>query len=53
MIGLQEIRNGYVEIFEHVLQQRYPNRFRIAGSEEAASQMIYNSDTVTLGGRSD
>ena len=47
VIGLQEIRNGYVEIFEHVLQQRFPNRYRIAGSEEAASQMIYNVSTVT------
>jgi endonuclease/exonuclease/phosphatase family metal-dependent hydrolase len=47
VIALQEIRVPYVEIFEHVLRQRYPNQFKIAGFEEATSPMIYNADTVT------
>ena len=47
VIALQEIRVPYVEIFEHVLRQRYPNQFKIAGLEDAAAPMIYNPDTVT------
>jgi endonuclease/exonuclease/phosphatase family metal-dependent hydrolase len=47
VIGLQEIRTSNVEIFEHILRQRFPHRFRIVGFEDAASPMIYNPDTVT------
>ncbi|MGH2755623.1 MAG: Ig-like domain-containing protein [Actinomycetota bacterium] len=47
VIGLQEIRTSNVEIFEHILRQRYPHRYRIIGAEDSAAPMIYNPDTVT------
>ena len=50
IVVTQEMRPSNLEIFEHLLRQRYGQKYRIAGLEDAASQIIYNSETVTLVG---
>lgn len=47
IVVTQEIRPSNLEIFEHLLRQRYKQKYRVAGFAEAASQIIYNSATVT------
>lgn len=50
IVVTQEMRPSNLEIFEHLLRQRYQQKYRIAGLEDAASQIIYNSETVALTG---
>lgn len=50
VVVLQEVRTSNLEIFEHILRQRFPHRYQIAGPEEATAQLLYNPDTVTLVG---
>lgn len=50
IVVTQEMRPSNLEIFEHLLRQRYKQKYRIATLEDAASQIIYNSTTVTLVG---
>lgn len=50
VIALQEMRTSNVEIFEHLLRQRFKMKYQVAGAEDAASQLIYNPETVTLQG---
>jgi endonuclease/exonuclease/phosphatase family metal-dependent hydrolase len=50
VVVTQEMRPSNLEIFEHLLRQRYKQKYRIAVLEDAASQIIYNSATVTMVG---
>ena len=50
VIAIQEIRPSNVEIFEHIYEQRFKTKYSLAGREDAASQMIYNPERVTLEG---
>jgi hypothetical protein len=45
-----EMRPSNAEIFEHIMRQRFPHKFRLAGAEDASGQIIYNPDTLTLAG---
>lgn len=50
VISMTEMRPSNVEIFEHIFEQRFKTKYRLAGSDNAASQFIYNPDRVTLQG---
>lgn len=50
VIATQEMRPSNVEIFEHIYEQRFKTKYRLAGREDAASQLIYNPERVTLEG---
>ena len=44
---IQEMRPSNLEIFERLLRQRFPYRYRIVGPVDAAATMIANLETVT------
>ena len=47
VILIQEMRPSNLEIFERLLRQRFPYRYRIVGPVDAAATIIANLDTVT------
>jgi endonuclease/exonuclease/phosphatase family metal-dependent hydrolase len=47
VIALQEVRTSNAEIVVHLMRQRFKTRFQIVGPEDAASQLVYNPETVT------
>lgn len=47
IIVTTEMRPSNAEIFEHIMRQRFPHKFRLAGYEDASGQIIYNPDTVS------
>lgn len=48
IVVTQEIRTTILEVLAHVMGNRFPHKYRIAGTDEATSQIVYNPDTVTL-----
>lgn len=44
---IQEMRPSNLEIFERLLRQRFPYKYRIVGPVDAAATMIANLETVT------
>jgi endonuclease/exonuclease/phosphatase family metal-dependent hydrolase len=50
VLAMQEVRSSNAEIFEHLLRQRFKVKYRLVGFEDAASQMVYNPETVTPAG---
>lgn len=50
VIALQEVRSSNVEILVHLLRQRFKIRYQVFGFEDAASQILYNPETVTPSG---
>lgn len=50
VITLQEVRSSNVEILVRLIRQRFSIKYRVAGFEDAASQIAYNPQTVTLVG---
>lgn len=50
VVTLQEVRTSNVEIFVRLLRQRFKAKYQSVGPEEAASQILYNPETVTPSG---
>ncbi|MGI8775352.1 MAG: Ig-like domain-containing protein [Actinomycetota bacterium] len=48
VVLLQEMRPSNAEILEHILRQRFSIRYQFSGAEDAASQTLYNPETVQL-----
>jgi hypothetical protein len=50
VIPINEIRPSNLEIFVHILRQRFRVKYRVAGPDNAAAALIFNPDTVSLVG---
>lgn len=48
IVLIQEARPSNAEILEHILRQRFSIKYRLAGADDAASQTLYNPETVSL-----
>lgn len=50
VIALQEVRSSNVEIIVRLFRQRFKIKYQVLGFEDAASQIVYNPETVTPAG---
>jgi hypothetical protein len=50
VIPVNEIRPSNLEIFVHILRQRFGVKYRVAGPDNAAAALVFNPDTVSLVG---
>jgi hypothetical protein len=50
VLPVNEVRPSNLEIFVHILRQRFGVKYRVAGPDNTAAALVFNPDTVSLVG---